>query len=241
MSVFSFLKPKRNVKTPSCSAVIAAAGESTRMDGQDKLFIEILNAPILAHTLKLFESCDLINEIIIVTREGSFERVIELCAKHGISKAKKVVIGGPTRLISVYNGVFAISADAELVAIHDGARPCATIELIKRTIESANKNHAATPAVAVSSTIKRAVRGAVTETLDRVELFEIQTPQVFDADLIKAALTNACDKFPDITDDCSAVELIGATVYITEGSRDNIKLTTVNDVPIAEAILTKRV
>ena len=239
MSFFSKRKKVKKEKTPSCSAVIAAAGSSQRMNGEDKLFVEINDIPVIVHTLAAFQSCECINEIVIVCRSELMELVCDICRHYNITKAAKVVTGGPTRSSSVYNGVFAVSDTAGLIAIHDGARPCVEQDLIKRTIDSASKFHAAAPAVPVRSTIKRVKDNYVMETVDRDDLFEIQTPQVFTAELIKAALTNAINNSFDVTDDCKAVELIGAPVYITEGSHSNIKITTKEDVTIAKAILTQ--
>jgi 2-C-methyl-D-erythritol 4-phosphate cytidylyltransferase len=222
---------------PLCAAVIAAAGHSARMAGEDKLFADLCGAPVLAHTLLAFQNCGYISEIIVVVRSDRLEYAAALCEQYRITKAAQVVAGGETRLLSVMNGLFAISDAAQLAAIHDGARPCVDEPLIARTIEEAAKHHAAAPAIPVSSTIKRAKEGVIVETVARDGLYEIQTPQVFYADLIKAALTNAKNKFPDITDDCKAVEILGMPVRITQGSRSNIKITTREDLKIAEGII----
>ena len=234
----SFLKKlKKDSERPAlCTAVIAAAGSSERM-GEDKQFIEVLGMPVLAFTLAKFEACALVGEIVIVARYDKLERVRDICAEYGICKASKVVAGGGTRLESVMNGVFAASDEAQLIAIHDGARPCITEDVIERAIEAARLHHAAAPAVPVNSTIKRSKGGIILETVSREDLFEIQTPQVFTAEIIKAALTNAKDKSINVTDDCMAVELIGVPVHITEGSRSNIKLTARDDITVAEATL----
>ena len=216
--------------------MIAAAGSSQRM-GKDKQFVEIHGKPVLAHTLLAFQNCPLVREIIVVTQEDKLARVGEICAEYKITKTAKIVPGGPTRLESVMNGVFAATKKSKLIAIHDGARPCVTQRVIERTIEAAAKHHAAAPAVPVSSTIKRAQRGMVLETVDRENLFEVQTPQIFTAAIIKGALTSAKKKSLEITDDCMAAELMGVTVHLTEGSRSNIKLTTREDIAIAAAIL----
>ena len=229
---------KKSKKPAKCAAVIAAAGYSQRM-GEEKQFIEIRGAPVLAYTLAAFQACGLISEIVVVARKDHLERVGEICAEYRISKAAKVVAGGETRLESVMSGVLAVSPSAQLIAIHDGARPCVAQEVIERAVAAAAAYHAAAPGVQISSTVKRAKDGVVAETIDRENLFEIQTPQVFTADIIKAALTNALKKSIDITDDCMAVELLKVPVYITEGSRSNIKLTTREDMLIAEAILAE--
>ena len=240
MRLLSPLNNKRVSKIPFCSAVVTAAGKSSRMDGEDKLFAKICGDPVLAYTLAIFQECEYVNEIIIVVREDCIEVVSDICSEYRIDKAAKIVIGCLTRLDSVVNGVYAISEKAELAAIHDGARPCTDQSIVNRTIEAAAKRHAAAPAVPVTSTLKRVSKGMISDTIDRAELYEVQTPQVFTSDLIKAALTNAVVKSIDVTDDCRAAELIGATVYITEGSHSNIKLTTSADLYIAEAIIKSR-
>ena len=237
MPLFSPRKKTQKKQDISCTAVIAAAGSSSRMGAEDKLFIDIHGIPVLAHTLMAFENCVYISEIIIVAREQSIQLIGDICSSYNIDKASQIVFGGETRLHSVLNGVLAVSDSAEIIAIHDGARPCISTEIIERTIESAKKYHAAAPAVPVSSTLKRVKSDYILETVDRDSLFEVQTPQVFDADLIKAALSNAKNKSIGVTDDCQAVEIIGATVRIIEGSRLNIKLTTPEDIAIAQAIL----
>ena len=240
MAFFSNPKKKTLKRQPICSVVIAAAGTSNRMEGKDKLFHELHGAPVIAHTLMAFQKCDLIDEIILVAREDRFETLGETCKKFDIEKVDKIIIGGNTRLESVQNGVFAVSKNAGIIAIHDGARPCVDEKIIKNTIETAAKHHAAAPAVPVSSTIKRVKANRILETVEREDLVEIQTPQIFVAEVIKTALANAFKKGIDITDDCKAVELIGFPVYITEGSRNNIKITSKEDLLIAEAILRKQ-
>ena len=239
MAFTSWLRKIRTQSIPPCSAVIAAAGYSQRMGGSDKLYAEIHGMPVLAHTLLAFQACDYIKEIIVVVRDECIDLAIGICEKYGIGKVSKLIIGGPSRLSSVMNGVFAVSDKSELIAIHDGARPCIEQVVIERAIKAAAKHHAAAPAVPVSSTLKKAKGGIVVETVDRDDLFEIQTPQTFKASLIKAALTSASKESIEVTDDCRAVELIGAHVHITEGSRGNIKITTSQDLTIAEAILIR--
>ena len=231
------LLSKLTGKPPFCTAVIAAAGLSLRMGGDDKLFTEISGAPVLAHTLAAFQKSNLINEIIVVAHPDKFECIGELCKKHKIDKATKIMTGGQTRLESVMSGILAVSKKARIIAIHDGARPCVDDGVIKCAVSAAGKYHAVAPAIPISSTVKRAENGMVIETVSREGLFEIQTPQVFTAEIIKAALTKAMDKGIEITDDCMAAELIGIPVHLTEGSRLNIKITTGDDVTIAGAIL----
>jgi len=231
---------KKILKVPAtCTAVIAAAGSSVRMNGVDKLFVEICGFPVIVHTLLAFECSDYVDEIVVVAREECVERIASLCKKHSINKVSKVMIGGSSRLESVVSGVYAASWKSELIAIHDGARPCVDKRTIEKTILKATKRHAAAPGVPVSSTLKKLKGKIVMETVDREDMVEIQTPQTFNADLIKGALTKALKESPDITDDCMAVEKLGIPVYITEGSRFNIKLTTDEDFCFAEAVLLK--
>ena len=225
-------------KLPQCSAVIVAAGESRRMQGVDKLFINVCGVPVLAHTLKPFQASQLISEIIIVTQEAFFEQVEDICTRFGILKVSETVKGGASRLESVINGVYSTAKSSSLIAIHDGARPCISIEIIEKTIMTASKYNAAAPGIPITSTVKRAYNKIITETIDRENLFEIQTPQIFASELIKAALTNVYRKSINVTDDCSAVELLGASVYITDGSPNNVKLTSPDDIPTLERLLS---
>lgn len=227
----------REGRAPTCSAVIAAAGYSERMNGEDKLFLEVCGAPVLAHTLAVFQKCGFIDEIIVVARPDRLSEVGELCRAYGASKVSKIIAGGGTRLDSVLNGLLAVPGDSQYIAIHDGARPCVTEDIVNCAIAAATRYHAVAPAVQIGSTVKRAIGGVVTETIDRENLFEIQTPQVFVTDLIKAALSNAKDKAANVTDDCMAAELLGIPIYLLEGSRSNVKITTDDDLSLVEAIL----
>ena len=240
MSFITSILNKLKSKPPFCSVVVAAAGFSKRMDGEDKLFVDIAGTPALVHSLIAFQNSGLVSEIVVVARADSFEHIGALCKQYRIDKATKIMAGGSSRLESVMNGVLAVSNKARIIAIHDGARPCVDSGIIEQAISSASKYHAVAPAIPVSSTIKRAEDGTVMETVDRNGLFEIQTPQVFTAEIIKAALTNAINKSIEVTDDCMAAEIIGAKIHITDGSRSNIKLTTREDIAIAEAILKAR-
>jgi len=240
MSILSLVKSSRLKKPPTCTAVIAAAGLSHRCQGEDKLFYRVDGKPVIAYTLEAFQECRPVNEIIIVTHEDKIENLTGVCIKYGFSKVSKIIIGGSTRVESVYNGVFAASGKTRLIAIHDGARPCIEPGIIEETIQKAALYNAAAPAVAVTSTIKRAENGVIGGTVSRDGLYEIQTPQIFMADLIKAALTHVIKKSICVTDDCMAIEEIGAKVFITEGSRKNIKITDNEDLYIAEAFLKER-
>lgn len=227
-------------KEPTCSAVIVAAGNSTRM-GDDKLFMQLGEMPVLARTLLAFENCRAVEEIIVVTRSDKLEEVAQLCKKYGVSKASKVIIGGKTRVESSLAGVSEVKEDARVIAIHDGARPLIDAETIENCVEAAVHYLAAAPAVPCTDTLKAIdSKGYAIGTVDRSTTLRIQTPQVFQADLIKGALTRAVEKELPITDDCSAVEAMGVKIFMAEGSEDNIKLTTARDMMIANAILKSR-
>jgi len=239
MSLISIIKDVLPKKPPTCTAVIAAAGISVRCEGEDKLFYTINDKPVLAYTIEPFENSSLINDIIIVAHENRIESIGKLCSDYGFKKVSKVMKGGATRLESVINGVYAVSRKTRLIAIHDGARPCIDVETLEKTINKAATHNAAAPGVSITSTVKKVDDGAITETVNRENLYEIQTPQIFRQEIIKAALTNAVKKSIAVTDDCMAVEMIGFPVYIVEGSRKNIKITDYQDFRIAEALLNE--
>lgn len=225
---------------PRCSAVILAAGNSERM-GTDKALMELGGMPVLARTLLAFQSCELVDDIVVVTRMEKVMEIAGLCKKFGISKASQVITGGATRAQSSLAGVSAVKARARLIAIHDGARPLVTRELIERCIYAARDNMAAVPVICSTDTLKSVDdRGFVLATVDRAHTVRVQTPQVFDADLIKGALTSASADDMTITDDCSAIERMGVKAITVEGDVNNIKLTTPDDMPIATAVLKDR-
>ncbi|MCI7136764.1 MAG: 2-C-methyl-D-erythritol 4-phosphate cytidylyltransferase [Clostridiales bacterium] len=231
---------RKKEETPHCSAVIVAAGSSQRM-GSDKLLHNLGIMPVLARTLLVFQDCELVDEIVVVTRMEKLEEVAELCKKYRIEKASKVICGGATRMESALAGVSEVKKKAKLIAIHDGARPLVSVELIENTVFAAAKYKAAVPAIKSVDTLKLAEDGeTVTGSLDRELVLRVQTPQVFDADLIKGALTFAAEKKLPLTDDCSAVELMGVKARIVPGEEDNIKLTTPRDMLFAAAILKDR-
>ena len=178
---------------------------------------------------------------MVATREEDLVEISQLCRTYGISKCTKVIRGGDSRVHSVLLAALEASPEASLLAVQDGARPLATPELIDRVIAAAGRCGAAAPAVPVKDTVK-VVRdgGAVEQTLVRESLRAVQTPQVFEADLLKAALQSAVDKGTAVTDDCSAVEQLGKVVFLVEGDEANIKITTPIDLTLAEAILQAR-
>ena len=202
--------------------------------------LDLADVPVIVHTLRALNNCPSIHEIVVVTREDLLVPVSRLCAEYLLTKVRKVVVGGATRSQSVYMGIREVSEKAKLIAIQDGARPLVTQEVLNEVIQTAAKCGAAAPAIPVKDTIKQAENGIVTDTPDRATLFAVQTPQVFEADLIRAALHKAVDEDLPITDDCSAVELLGMKVTLTRGSDENIKITTPADLVLAEALLQWR-
>jgi 2-C-methyl-D-erythritol 4-phosphate cytidylyltransferase len=231
-------KEKRTL-SPYCTAIIAAGGSSKRM-GEDKLFIELDGIPVIARTLLVFQSCDVIDEIVIVTREESIVKIADICAEYNISKATKIVKGGAERMDSVLAGISEISRKARLVAIHDGARPLITGDIIKETALKASFYSAAAPYIPIKDTVKKIENGFTAGAVDRDALASMQTPQIFKPDLIRTALLKAKADGVRLTDDCSAAEYIGVNVFLTKGSEENIKVTTPADVVHAEMILKRR-
>ena len=175
-------------------------------------------------------------EVVVVTREGLVPDVARLCQDFGLTKVVKVVRGGDSRVQSARLGTLECARRAELIAIHDGARPFVTVRVIEDAIAQAAASGAAAPAVPVKDTIKTARDGVVGQTLERDTLYAVQTPQVFDADLIRAALQKALDDGAELTDDCAAVERLGMKVVLTAGDERNIKLTTPLDLLVGEGL-----
>ena len=238
MAIFNnILRQKK--KNAFCSVVVVAAGSSSRM-GTDKLTIEIDGMPVIARTLHAMETCEHFHEIVIVTKADNIVQMAHICKDYNITKATKILCGGETRAESALAGLSETSQDAKLVAIHDGARPFVTHDMVRDVINAALIHKAAAPAIPVKDTIKLAEDGFVVSTPDRNMTFAVQTPQVFLPELIKAALTDAYRKGINITDDCSAVEALGVDVFLTAGSEENIKITNPLDICIAEAIIRNR-
>ena len=233
-------KFKRSKTPSSCSAVIVAAGSARRMEGIDKALAPLGELPVLVHTLYAFQDCPLVDEVVVVTREDLLVEVSQLCRDFVLDKVTKVVVGGAERMDSVRSGLREIRPEADLAAIHDGARPLVTQEVLRQAIEKAALTGAAAPAVPVTDTIKRGEEGLAVETVDRSTLFAVQTPQVFEAGLIRAALEKAAQDGLSLTDDCAAVERLGMKVSLTPGSRENLKITTPLDLVLGEAILEAR-
>ena len=240
MDITKVTRPARKLlKLQYCGAVIVAAGTASRMGGIDKVMAPLGGEPMISRTVRAFQDCDAISEIVVVTREDLILPITGLCKT--MDKVTAVVAGGKNRQESVNLGLNALSDKVKLVAVHDGARPLASWQLIDRVVRAANTYGAAAPAVPVKDTIKTVAEdGAVTGTPDRSTLRAVQTPQVFEADLLKAALQSALENEVPVTDDCSAVERLGKVVYLIDGDEENLKITTPVDLVIAEAILAER-
>ena len=218
-----------------CGAVIVAAGNASRMGGIDKVMADLKGEPMIVRTARAFQKSNVIKEIVIVTRPDLIDQIKSLCDE--FDKVRAVVAGGADRAESVNKGLKALSSKVRLAAVHDGARPLITQEVIDRAVRTAHTYAAAAPGVPVKDTVKIVQGGVVTETPDRSTLQAIQTPQVFDLDLLKGALKKAKQDKDPITDDCSAVELMGMAVRIVAGDERNIKVTTPMDLKIAELLL----
>ena len=236
MDITKVTRPIRKVlKLKYCGAVIVAAGNASRMGGIDKVMAPLGGEPMIVRTVRQFQNCDAIREIVVVTRPDLIVPIMDLC--HGFDKLKAVVVGGDSRDASVSLGLNTLSGKCKLVAVQDGARPFADWQLIDRVVRAANTYGAAAPAIPVKDTIKVVQGGIVSHTPDRSTLKAVQTPQVFDFNLLRGALKKSKADGLAITDDCSAVEHMGMSVKIVEGDERNIKITTPIDLKIAEMIL----
>ena len=218
-----------------CGAVIVAAGTASRMGGIDKVMAELDGEPMILRTVRTFHNCGAIREIVVVTRPDLILSIQRLCG--GMEKVRAVVAGGGSRQESVQLGLNALSRQVKLAAIQDGARPLITEAVIDRTVRAAHAYGAAAPAVPVKDTVKVVKGGVVINTPDRATLQAVQTPQVFDFNLLQGALLKAAQDGAAVTDDCSAVERMGMSVKIVEGDERNIKITTPMDLRIAQMLL----
>ena len=222
------------------SAVIVSAGNSSRMCGVNKQFLEINDIPVVAHTIKVFDDFDMIDEIIVVTRECDIDNINKLVSHFHFKKVSAVVKGGETRQLSVYNGVVNTSDRADFIAIHDGARPLVTEKVIYDTVCKAIEFGAAATGVKVKDTVKQVNDSdSIIATPDREYLRFIQTPQVFSKSLYLDAIKNV-DNSENFTDDCMLIESYGKVVKFVDGDYENIKITTPEDVELAMNYLNKR-
>lgn len=231
-------RARKVLPTQYCGAVIVAAGSASRMGGIDKVMAPLGGEPMILRTVRAFEDCEAVKEIVIVTREDLIGPIAELCS--GFTKIRSVVQGGSSRQESVKLGLLAFSKEVRLAAVHDGARPLVSGELIDKVIRAAHSYGAAAPAIPVKDTIKIFEGGFIAATPDRSTLRAVQTPQVMDRDLLLGALEKAEQEGIALTDDCSAVEHIGMRVRLVEGEERNLKVTTPLDLKIAELLLEEK-
>ena len=239
MGLFDFLKKSKVNKEKKCAVVIVAAGNSSRM-GTDKTMMELNGIPVIVRNVRAFDNIDSVSEIVLVTKQDSIEKLADIVKQYDLSKVTKVIAGGNSRTESSFAGVSNVNAKADLIAIHDGARPFITEDLINNCIKAAEQYRAAVPGIKCVDTMKYVDNEFIAGDIDRNNVIRIQSPQVFDADLIKGALTNAVEKMIVLTDDSSAVELMGVKVRVVQGDVNNIKLTTPDDVKIGLSILESR-
>jgi 2-C-methyl-D-erythritol 4-phosphate cytidylyltransferase len=220
-------------------AIIVAAGKSTRA-GQnvDKAFLSLGGKPVVIFSLLNFEKCPDIDEIILVVRKNHIDAARGAIRMFSCNKVKKVVSGGNRRQDSVLNGLNELSDEVDIVSVHDGARPCVTPELISGTIKSAKRYGSGIAATKVTDTIKEAVRGlTIDRTIDRTKLWAVQTPQTFKKDLLLKAYKAVKKKRTKITDEASALELLGEKVRLVKADAGNIKITAPEDIALATALL----
>lgn len=219
------------------TAIIVAAGSGTRMGGIDKLFADVGGMPLLARTLAAFEDCPSVDQIILVASESNLDRCWKLVRSYGFKKVTELVPGGARRQDSVERGLDQVK-DSMWVLIHDGVRPFIDDTLIASGIEAAREYGASVAAVPVKDTIKVVNADHVVRNTPRREtLWAAQTPQVFRVDVIRAAYRDA---FGDVTDDAMLLERLGQPVKVYLGSYENIKITTPEDLDMAECILKRR-
>ncbi|MEO6033818.1 MAG: 2-C-methyl-D-erythritol 4-phosphate cytidylyltransferase [Verrucomicrobiota bacterium] len=221
------------------SAIIVAAGKGTRMGANmDKLFLVLAGRPVIAHTWQRFNDATCIDEIVMVVREGMQNTFSEMAAEFGFKKTFRLTVGGKERQDSVWNGLEQLSANSEIVAIQDGARPLTSEEIIESTVAAAREMGAAVAAQRVIDTIKSSDDGSnISHHLDRQRLWAVQTPQTFRAEIIRHALSAVREKNLVITDDTAACEWIGQPVKLVESSTPNPKVTVRSDLPYLEFLL----
>ncbi len=220
------------------SAIIVAAGSSTRMGGVSKQLLSVGGIPVIARTLLSFQRASCIKNIVLVARECDMPELQIIAEKFMITKLTDIVEGGACREESVKNGVLRLDKDTKIVLVHDGARPLVTGEIICAVAEAAEKYGAATCAVPVKDTLKVVENGVITDTLERAKIYSAQTPQGFSYTLFKNAIESVED-LSLFTDDCAVVENAGKPVHIVMGDYNNIKITTKEDVLIAEEIIKR--
>lgn len=219
------------------SVVIVCAGNSTRMGGVNKILLPLGDRLVIGVTMQAFQKCESVSEIVLVARESDIPAIKSEAEAAGITKLAACTTGGSTRQESVINGIKMISKEAELVAVHDGARPLVKPEHIEKVIRDASVFGGATLGVPVKDTIKTVDDGLITDTPPRSSLYITQTPQIFKRSLYFEGIDFALEHGLDFTDDCQLVEAIGGKVAMTTGDYTNIKITTPEDIKLAEVLM----
>lgn len=220
------------------TVIIAAAGNASRMGGIPKQLAELCGKPVIVHSMEVFQKMDEVTEIIVSAKDEHADIIGEMAEKYGITKLAAVVSGGETRQQSVINGLKAASKDTELIAVHDAARPLVKEKFVRQCIRDAEIFGAAAPGVPVKDTLKVVNGGLVVDTPDRSSLYAIQTPQIFQKAVYYKGINFAAEHGLDFTDDCQLVEAVGVKVCVSPSDYFNIKITTPEDLKIAE-ILSK--
>jgi 2-C-methyl-D-erythritol 4-phosphate cytidylyltransferase len=223
------------------SAIIVAAGKSERMGkDMDKAFLHLATRPVLAYSMQAFEACPEIDEVVVVVRRDRIDSARGMAKVFGCSKVRKVVAGGTMRQDSVANGLAELADESTIVAIHDGARPCVTPQLISETVKLAKRHGAAVAGTRMTDTVKLVEKGVtVSKTLDRTKIWTVQTPQTFNVSLLRDAYESLRKKGLVVTDDSAVVELHGHEVYLVPTTVPNIKITTVEDLPVVAVLLER--
>lgn len=219
------------------SVVIVCAGNSTRMQGKNKILLPLGDKLVIGVTMSAFQTCESVKEIIIVAREQDIPEIKAEAERSGITKLAACTTGGATRQESVINGIRCISKDTDMIAVHDGARPLVKPEHIEKTIKDARVFGGAALGMPVKDTIKVVDDGLITDTPPRSSLYITQTPQVFRKKLYFEGIDFSLEHGLDFTDDCQLVEAIGGKIYMTTGDYTNIKITTPEDIRLAEAMM----
>ena len=225
----------------SISAIIVCGGSSSRMNGVNKLLLPLGNTNVAGRSMLAFEQCPEVGDIVVVCRERDRKELENTAEKLGIAKLRGFAEGGGTRQESVFSGLKKISPETSLIAVHDGARPLVKPEQIVRTACDAEVFGAAVLGVPVKDTIKVVNDGLITDTPYRPSLYITQTPQIFKRRIYFEAVDFALEHGLDFTDDCQLAEAIGVKVCMTEGGYENIKITTPEDIKIANLLLEEQI
>lgn len=236
------MKEKPVIALPYASAVIVAAGNSTRMgEGVNKQFLPICGTPVIARTAQAFDRSELVREVVIVARDQDMIPFWDIMKYFNIQKVKNIVTGGDTRQQSVLNGIRHLSTETAYYVVHDGARPLISPFTIDKVICDAFHHGAAAVGTKVKDTLKQVGENGFIEcTPDREKIYHIQTPQVFERDLYLQAVARTMEEGGDYTDDCQMLERAGVPIFVTQGEYANIKITTKEDAALAESLLMQQ-